>query len=84
MVCCWFYIRDINMMDEKDKKFNGILIKKSNKKDVKVIEKLIDKEEKTLHEELMEGFKKEQEELKDEEMDAKIHSWNPNKGYWRN
>ena len=54
------------MMDEKDKKFNGILIKKSNKKDVKVIEKLIDKEEKTLHEELMEGFKKEQEELNDE------------------
>ena len=42
------------------------------------------KKEKTLHEDLMEGFKKEQEELKDEEMDAKIHSWNPNKGYWRN
>ena len=49
-----------------DKKFNGILIKKSNKKDVKIIEKLIDEEEKTLHEELMEGFKKEQEELNDE------------------
>ena len=63
MVCCWFYTRDINMMD---KKFNGILIKKSNKKDVKIIEKLIDEEEKTLHEELMEGFKKEQEELNDE------------------
>ena len=68
MVCCWVYNRDINMMDEKDKKFNGILIKKSNKKDVKVIEKLIDEEEKR----------------KNEEMDVKIHSWNPNKGYWRN
>ena len=56
------------MMDEKDKKFNGVLIKKSTKKDIKEIEKLIDEEERR----------------KDEEMNAKIHSWNPNKGYWRN
>tara|TARA_R100001163_G_C4909022_1_gene94160 strand:+ start:296 stop:463 length:168 start_codon:yes stop_codon:yes gene_type:complete len=53
---------------KENKKFNGILIKKSTPKDVKIIEKLIDEEEKR----------------KDEEMNEKIHSWNPNKGYWRN
>jgi len=36
-------------MDKEDKKFNGILIKKSNKKE----------RTKTLHEELMEGFEME-------------------------
>ena len=43
-------------------------LKKSNNKDVKVIEKIIDEEERK----------------KDEEMDSKIHSYNPNKGYWKN
>jgi len=55
-------------MSDKHKIVNGILIKKSNDKDVKVIEKIIDEEERK----------------KNEEMDSKIHSYNPNKGFWRN
>ena len=55
-------------MSDKDKIVNGILIKKSNDKDVKVIEKIIDEEERK----------------KNEEMDSKIHSYNPNKGFWKN
>ena len=49
------------------REFNRIF----SKKDIKEIEKIVDeheeKKQKTLHEELMEGFKKEQEDLKDEE-----------------
>ena len=56
------------MMNDEDKIVNGVLIKKSNNKDVKVIEKIIDEEERK----------------KDAEMDSKIHSYNPNKGYWKN
>ena len=53
--------------DKYRKEFNRIF----SKKDIKEIEKIVDehedKKQKTLHEELMEGFKKEQEDLKDEE-----------------
>jgi len=53
--------------DKYRREFNRIF----SKKDIKEIEKIVDehedKKQKTLHEELMEGFKKEQEDLKDEE-----------------
>jgi len=39
-----------------------------SKKDIKEIEKIVDEEE----------------EKKNEEMNSKIHSYNPNKGYWKN
>mgnify|MGYP003648248878 CR=1 FL=1 len=39
-----------------------------SKKDIKEIEKIVD----------------EHEEKKNEEMNSKIHSYNPNKGYWKN
>ena len=39
-----------------------------SKKDIKEIEKIVD----------------EKEEKKNEEMNSKIHSYNPNKGYWKN
>ena len=38
-------------MNDEDKIVNGVLIKKSNNKDVKVIEKIIDEEEKRKNEE---------------------------------
>jgi hypothetical protein len=53
--------------DTYRREFNRIF----SKKDIKEIEKIVDEHEekkpKTLHEELMEGFKKEQEELNEEE-----------------
>ena len=49
-------------------KFNTILVKKRKPADLKKIEKIIDDEEK----------------IKDAIMNEKIHSWNPNKGYWKN
>jgi len=53
--------------DTYRREFNRIF----SKKDIKEIEKIVDeheeKKQKTLHEELMEGFKKEQEELNEEE-----------------
>ena len=39
-----------------------------SKKDIKEIEKIVDEEERK----------------KNEEMNNKIHSYNPNKGYWKN
>ena len=51
------------------KKFNAVLIEKRKPKDLKKIEKIIDSEE---------------EKRKDAIMNEKIHSWNPNKGYWKN
>ena len=52
-------------------RFNAVLVKKRKIGDVKKIEKIIDDEKK-------------KEKIEDEAMNAKIHSWNPNKGYWRN
>ncbi len=53
--------------DTYRREFNRIF----SKKDIKEIEKIVDeheeKKQKTLHEELMEGYKKEQEELNEEE-----------------
>jgi hypothetical protein len=53
--------------DTYRREFNKIF----SKKDIKEIEKIVDeheeKKQKTLHEELMEGYKKEQEELNEEE-----------------
>ena len=49
--------------------FNTIHVNKPTNGDVKKIEKIIDSEE---------------EKRKDAEADEKIHSWNPNKGYWKN
>jgi len=53
--------------DKYRREFNRIF----SKKDIKEIEKIVDeheeKKQKTLHEELMEGYKKEQEELNEEE-----------------
>ena len=53
--------------DKYRKEFNRIF----SKKDIKEIEKIVDeheeKKQKTLHEELMEGFEKEQKELDNEE-----------------
>ena len=53
--------------DKYRREFNRIF----SKKDIKEIEKIVDeyeeKKQKTLHEELMEGYKKEQEELNEVE-----------------
>jgi len=53
--------------DKYRREFNRIF----SKKDIKEIEKIVDehedKKQKTLHEELMKGFKKEQEKLDNEE-----------------
>ena len=51
------------------KKFNAVLIEKRKPKDLKKIEKIIDVEE---------------EKIKAAIMNEKIHSWNPNKGFWKN
>jgi len=50
-------------------KINAIHVDKPTNRDVKKIEKIIDSEE---------------EKRKDAEADEKMHSWNPNKGYWKN
>jgi hypothetical protein len=52
------------------KTFNAVHVDKPTNKDVKKIEKIIDSEE--------------EEKRKDAEADEQIHSWNPNKGYWKN
>ena len=49
--------------------FNAVHVVKPTNRDVEKIEKIIDFEE---------------EKRKDAETDEKIHSWNPNKGYWKN
>ena len=54
----------------RDHNFNAIHVVSPTKRDVKKIEKIIDSEE--------------EEKRKDAIMDEKIHSWNPNKGYWKN
>ena len=54
----------------KDHNFNAIHVVSPTNRDVKKIEKIIDSEE--------------EEKRKDAIMDEKIHSWNPNKGYWKN
>ena len=48
--------------------FNAVHADKPTNEDVKKIEKIIDSEE----------------ERKDAEANEKIHSWNPNKGYYKN
>ena len=54
----------------RDQNFNAIHVVSPTNRDVKKIEKIIDSEE--------------EEKRKDAIMDEKIHSWNPNKGYWKN
>jgi len=54
----------------RDHNFNAIHVVSPTNRDVKKIEKIIDSEE--------------EEKRKDAIMDEKIHSWNPNKGYWKN
>ena len=49
--------------------FNAVHADKPTNEDVKKIEKIIDSEE---------------EKRKDAEADEKMHSWDPNKGYWKN
>ena len=51
---------------EKGRTFDGIT-RPSNDLYRENFDKIFGKKQKTLHEELMEGFKKEQEDLKDEE-----------------
>ena len=53
----------------RDHNFNAIHVVSPTNRDVKKIEKIIDSEE---------------EKRKDAEADEKMHSWNPNKGYWKN
>ena len=53
--------------DKYRREFNRIFSKKDIKEIKKIVDEHEDKKQKTLHEELMEGFKKEQEDLKDEE-----------------
>ena len=54
----------------RDHNFNAIHVVSPTNRDVKKIEKIIDSDE--------------EEKRKDAIMDEKIHSWNPNKGYWKN
>ena len=56
-------------MENSFRNFNAVHVVNPTNGDVKKIEKIIDSEE---------------EKRKDAEADEKIHSWNPNKGYWKN
>ena len=56
-------------MENSFRNFNAVHVVKPTNRDVEKIEKIIDFEE---------------EKRKDAETDEKIHSWNPNKGYWKN
>ena len=71
----WFWSKAFhnNVREEeqklRDQNFNAIHVVSPTNRDIKKIEKIIDAEE---------------EKRKDAEADEKIHSWNPNKGYWKN
>ena len=71
----WFWSKAFhnNVREEeqklRDQNFNAIHVVSPTNKDIKKIETIIDAEE---------------EKRKDAEADEKIHSWNPNKGYWKN
>ena len=78
----WSTAYDNNLQEEEQKlrnqkenmqivfeNFNAVHADKPTNGDVKKIEKIIDSEE---------------EKRKDAEADEKMHSWNPNKGYWKN
>ena len=56
-------------MENSFRNFNAVHVVKPTNRDVEKIEKIIDFEE---------------EKRKDAETDEKIHSWSPNKGYWKN
>ena len=71
----WFWSKAFhnNVREEeqklRDQNFNAIHVVSPTNRDIKKIETIIDAEE---------------EKRKDAEADEKIHSWNPNKGYWKN
>ena len=56
-------------MENSFRNFNAVHVVKPTNRDIKKIENIIDSEE---------------EKRKDAEANEKIHSWNPNKGYYKN